>query len=151
MASKCEVRVSHSRTNHAPHPKRNVRQLAKARSESVVSCSDGWDEVHTYGSPTGDCKVPFQRARLWIAWINRHWRPSVDARHRLAAASTLRALLETLTLVLSLCERERRALCAVTLHAGRNYMRTRCYGDSGGRTILDALFRLAQLAGRGLR
>src|SRR6266571_5269547 len=50
MAIKCEVRDSHSRTNHEPHPKRNVRQLAKARSESVVSCSGGWNAVHTYGS-----------------------------------------------------------------------------------------------------
>src|SRR6266487_2663722 len=50
MAIKCEVRDSHSRTNHAPHPERNVRQLAKARSESVVSWSDGSNAVHTYGS-----------------------------------------------------------------------------------------------------
>src|SRR6266480_6511384 len=109
MAIKCEVRDSHSRTNHAPRPKRNVRQLAKARSESVVSCSDGWDEVHTYGSPTGDCKVPFQRARLWIAWINRHWRSSVDALPASRRLAHCRNLVETLTLVLSRCERERRA------------------------------------------
>ena len=61
-----------------------------------------------------------------------------------------RAFLETLTLVLSRCERERRASCAqspckrdVITHD----VRTRCYGDGGGRTILDALFRLAPIAG----
>ncbi len=33
----CQVRGLHSRANRAPHGKRNVRQLAKARLESVVS------------------------------------------------------------------------------------------------------------------
>jgi len=119
-----------------PNQERIMRRIPNAtfvnsRKRARSPCSDGLDAVHTYGSlslskgegrvriysPTGDSKAPIRRARPWIAWINWNWRPSIDALPRLAAVSTLQALLETLTLVLSLSERERRAFCAVTLQA----------------------------------
>src|SRR5206468_5492287 len=48
----CEVRGLHSRPNRAPHAKRNVRQFAKARLESVVSGQmDGTRFIRMVASP----------------------------------------------------------------------------------------------------
>ena len=100
-----------------------VNSRKRAR-ESVVSWSDGSNAVHTYGSlclskgegrvriyspQLATCKAPIRRARLWIAWINRNWRSSVDALPASRRLAHCRNLVETLTLVLSRCERERRA------------------------------------------
>ena len=63
-------------------------------------------------------------------------------------------LVETLTLILSLCQRERRALSERSSCKWDVLIPDRAhrviYGG-GGIDIMDALFRLAPLTGRGLR